>query len=213
MQMNKLKISGLLALGWILAGLGHVSAQSYNRRTAAGIDPARVQLADMEQDMAHLKTVVAQMRLEIEQLARQNAELKRTLESQVEMLQTFLTKERFTQTVGALRIEMKSAGEARNRQIISEVSKQLGQLANQTDKALRALAKSIDLQPEIVELSSFSDNYPRDGIVYTVQSGDTLSEIAQQFNSTVHDIQNANQIADPTKLKVGRSLFIPQETK
>ena len=212
-MQNKLKISGLLALGWIFVGFGPVLAQSFNARNAVEIDPLRVQLADLEQDVAYLKTIVAQLRLEIEQLARENTELERSIESQAELLKSFLTEERFTQTVHALRDEMKSAGEARNRQVISEVSKQLERLANQTDEALRALAKSIDVQPEIVKLSTFSDNYPRDGIVYKVLSGDTLSEIAQKFNSTVRDIQDANHIDDPTKLKVGRTLFIPQETK
>ncbi len=212
-MQNKLKISGLLALGWIFVGLGPVIAEPSNALNAAGIDPLRVQLADLEQDVAYLKTVVAQLSLEIEQLARQNTELERIIESQAELLQSFLTNEHFTQTVSALRDEMKSTGEARNRQVISEVSKQLERLANQTDEALKALAKSIDVQPEIVKLSTFSDNYPRDGIVYKVLSGDTLSEIAQKFDSTVRDIQDANHIDDPTKLKVGRTLFIPQETK
>ena len=56
----------------------------------------------------------------------------------------------------------------------------------------------------------FSDNYPKSGVSYEVQSGDTLSQIAVQFGSRVEYIQNANQINDPARdLRVGDIIFIP----
>ena len=56
----------------------------------------------------------------------------------------------------------------------------------------------------------FSDNYPKSGVSYEVQSGDTLSQIAVQFGSSVEYIQNANQINDPARdLLVGDIIFIP----
>ena len=216
MQIRK-NISGILASGFILAGcsiaITQSSAESRQMQKSTEIDPSRIQLANLEQDIAYLKTALAQIRLEFEQLARQNADLKKTLNSRAVLLESYITRESFTHSINALREEMKSAGETGQKQIIGEVSRQLERLANQTDEAIKALAKSIDAQPEIIDIKTFSDKYSRDGIAYTVQSGDTLSEIAHKFNSTVSDIKNANRIADPKKLKVGRTLFIPQEEK
>ena len=51
---------------------------------------------------------------------------------------------------------------------------------------------------------------PAQGASYTVQAGDTLSKIADQFGTTAEAIAQANAIADPTQLEVGQVLIIPQ---
>jgi LysM repeat protein len=43
-----------------------------------------------------------------------------------------------------------------------------------------------------------------------VQAGDTLAVIAKNNNAKLSDIINANKIADPTRIRVGQTLFIPQ---
>ena len=56
----------------------------------------------------------------------------------------------------------------------------------------------------------FSDDYPKTGLSYEVQPGDTLSQIALKFGSTVRFIQDANQIKDPARdLRIGDTIFIP----
>lgn len=45
--------------------------------------------------------------------------------------------------------------------------------------------------------------------VYTVKSGDTLSQVATQFHTTVKAIQSANGLTD-TRIKVGQKLKIPK---
>lgn len=45
--------------------------------------------------------------------------------------------------------------------------------------------------------------------VYTVQAGDTLSEIAEKVNVSVDQIAARNNIADPEALLVGQTLIIP----
>lgn len=44
---------------------------------------------------------------------------------------------------------------------------------------------------------------------YKVKSGDTLSEIAQKFGTTISALVKANNIADPNKIYVGQILIIP----
>jgi LysM repeat protein len=55
----------------------------------------------------------------------------------------------------------------------------------------------------------FTEDYPKEGVSYTVQRGDTLSSIAQKHGARVADIVNANKITDPTRIQVGQTLFIP----
>lgn len=44
---------------------------------------------------------------------------------------------------------------------------------------------------------------------YTVQQGDTLAAIAQQFGTTVEALQTANGIEDPNEIVIGQVLVIP----
>lgn len=44
---------------------------------------------------------------------------------------------------------------------------------------------------------------------YTVRSGDTLSEIARRFDSTVDAIVEANDLDDPDVIEVGQELVVP----
>lgn len=44
---------------------------------------------------------------------------------------------------------------------------------------------------------------------YQIKSGDTLSKIAKQYNTTVQALAAANKIADPNKIQAGATLNIP----
>lgn len=48
-----------------------------------------------------------------------------------------------------------------------------------------------------------------EGPTYIVQSGDTLSSIADRFNITLTDLMNANGISNPDQLSAGQPLVIP----
>ncbi len=50
---------------------------------------------------------------------------------------------------------------------------------------------------------------PAGSQTYTVQDGDTLWDIAQQFDVSVDDIIAANDLADENALKLGEELIIP----
>jgi lysozyme len=50
---------------------------------------------------------------------------------------------------------------------------------------------------------------PANGNCYTVQTGDTLSDIAKQFNVSVNQLVTANNIANPNLIAAGQVLTIP----
>lgn len=47
------------------------------------------------------------------------------------------------------------------------------------------------------------------GYTHVVESGQTLSAIAQAYKVSVKSIMKANKIKDPTRVRVGQELFIP----
>jgi len=47
---------------------------------------------------------------------------------------------------------------------------------------------------------------------YTVQQGDSLSSIAQQFGTTADELARINGITDPNSLSVGQKLQVPRPT-
>src|SRR5581483_9575685 len=103
---------------------------------------------------------------------------------------------------------IKASAAATKSETLEQVSAQMEKLAKQTNAALADLAKGQATRANVQ--TSFSEDYPKEGVSYTVQKGDTLSSIAKKTNASMHDIINANKISDPTKLMVGQSLFIPQ---
>lgn len=63
-----------------------------------------------------------------------------------------------------------------------------------------------ETEPEEEDLDTEPDNGETS---YEVQSGDTLSTIAAEFDTTVEEILEVNDIDDPDLLHVGEELVIP----
>ncbi|WP_139264011.1 LysM peptidoglycan-binding domain-containing protein, partial [Bacillus licheniformis] len=59
-----------------------------------------------------------------------------------------------------------------------------------------------------VETNPKPSKKPGKRTTYTVKKGDTLSEIAQKYNTTVKALQSLNNIKDPNKIYVGQKLKI-----
>ncbi len=56
--------------------------------------------------------------------------------------------------------------------------------------------------------SDYQSDYPVDYSHYTVRRGDTLSQIAQRYNTTVSAVQRANGLSS-SRIRVGQRLSIP----
>ena len=163
----------------------------------------RAFVADLSQDITLMDRQIRSLSLEIEILKDNQAETNnrpslRALEMKLNQMGNDLN---------ALKLAL-SAQERRIKQaVLDEVNKQMNVYVSNINSRLGYIDDS-ENKLDVKEV--FSDNYPKSGVSYEVQSGDTLSQIAVQFGSRVEYIQNANQINDPARdLLVGDIIFIP----
>ncbi len=66
-----------------------------------------------------------------------------------------------------------------------------------------------EMPPEEISEESTVNSF----VEYTIKSGDTLSEIAKKYNTTVEKLASINNIADVNKIYSGDVLKIPQTTE
>ena len=167
----------------------------------------RVAVAGLKQDLSLLSQEVRTLRLEIEQLSRQNSSLRARITSSEadQSLQEQLTA--ISSGIERVRLEYKAADSKNKDTIIAELNQQMAALTKQVRDAIHSVANA---QPKISIPTNFSDDYPKTGVSYTVESGDTLSAIARAHGSSTKHIQNANKIVNPSRdLQIGQTIFIP----
>ena len=166
------------------------------------VDQSRVELANLRQDVMLLTQRVGELTMTVEQLNRENSAL------QTKASQSYVTVEQLNRAVADLNRTMQGAMTDQKREVLNQVAGQIERLGRQTNAALDALAKNQATRPAVQ--TSFSEDFPKEGVNYTVVNGDTLSGIAKKTGAKLADIRNANKIADDTKIRVGQTLFIPQ---
>jgi len=162
----------------------------------------RAEIASLRQDVLLLSQRVGELSMAVEQLTRENTAL------QTKASQNYVTVEQLNRSVAETNRVMQGALGDQKREVLAQVASQLEKLGRQTNAALDALAKNQATRP--VVQTTFSEDFPKEGINYTVQNGDTLAVIAKKNNAKQQDIINANKIADPGRLRAGQTLFIPQ---
>lgn len=167
-------------------------------------------VANLSEDMRGLKQKMNELQLRVEQLERENSELKGKASD------NYATVAQLNEAVADINRSIKSSAATTKSETLQQVSVQMEKLANQTNAAMESLANSINAHsaataaaPAHPAQTSFSDNYPKEGINYTVQKGETLAVIARKTGGKQQDIINANKITDPSKIQAGQSLFIP----
>ena len=171
---------------------------------------AKIILANLKQDLELVSRDLNSLRSEVEMLRRENAQLRvaihqdnRSKDSSLQSGAVLELQNRLQALELAFRQSEKDRG---SRQ--EEISKKFQQIIEQMNKGFEQVTKSKAPKPQA---PSFSNDYPKNGFVHTVEKGETISSIAVKYKSKVSWIINANQIADPTKVFVGRELFVPQK--
>ena len=167
----------------------------------------RVAVAGLKQDLSLLSQEVRTLRLEIEQLSRENSALRARITSNEadQSLQEQLKAISFG--IEKVRLEYKAADSKNKVTIIAELNQQIEVLTKKVQAAIHSVANA---QPKTSIPPKFYDDYPKTGVSYTVESGDTLSAIARIHGSSTKHIQNANKIVNPSRdLQRGQTIFIP----
>lgn len=174
---------------------------------------ANVEIANLKQDLQLFSREVAGLRSEVELMRRENAQLRMALEQ--------ITRQSNARTGDSQ--GMMSQVDARLRTIEKRVSaneQALGAMKSNVDSKMSDLITQMNKGFEKVSSSSvsssapqptFSTDYPQKGFVHKVEKGETVSSIAKKYQSKISWIINANQIADATKVNVGKELFVPQK--
>lgn len=194
--------------------------QTASAQTSRPVEPRqaydqRVELANLKADIQVLDRRLREMNIAMEDLALRNRQLAAELEQtkrQATQASGGVRHAQLDQAINQLRQQIQAASSEQRRQILKEVTQQIEALGNQTQAAIDTLARSVSARPGTTATpqQSFSEDFPKEGVSYTVQAGDTLSGIASRHNSTIRDIQNANQISNPASIQIGQTLFIPQ---
>jgi len=198
--MTKFSFRALLSFISVFLLVSPVAAQ----------DNLRVAVANLSQDVNLLGQSLKTMRLEIEELRRENARLRSQVSTASSKSDTNAQISNLSVAIETLRREYGSADAQQRQQILAELNRQISALAKETQVAINSIAKAAYNQPKVATPVHFSDNFPKTGKTYVVRSGDTLSKIARDHGSTIKHIQNANKIVNPSKdLQVGETIFIP----
>ena len=169
---------------------------------------AQVELANLREDIRGLTQRVGELSLRLEQLERENGELHAKSRSADK---NYVTLVQLNEAVADLNRVVKSAVATSKTETLQHVATQMEKLAKQTNSALDALGKNQATRPAVN--SNFTEDYPKEGVSYTVQKGDTLAVIAKKTGAKQQDIINANKISDPARIMLGQTLFIPVSAK
>jgi LysM repeat protein len=184
---------------WKFLLIGCVTSAIALGQTAA----SSIDVANLREDVRGLTQRVGDLTLRLEQLERENNDLK----SRVSSDRTYATTLQLTQAVDDLERTIHGAVATSKAETLQQVATQLEKLAKQTNAALDSLAKTQATRPTVQ--SNFSEDYVKEGSNYTVQKGDTIAVIAKKTGARAQDIVNANKLSDPSRIVVGQTLFIP----
>jgi LysM repeat protein len=164
----------------------------------------QIDLANLREDVRGLTQRIGELSLKLEQLERENSELRQHISG---VDRNLVTVSQLNDTVTELRAKIAAAAATTKSETLVQVAAQMEKLGKQTNAALDSLAKSQATRPAVQ--TKFSEEYSKEGVSYTVQKGDTLAVIAKKTGAKQQDIINANKITDPSRIAVGQTLFIP----
>ena len=172
---------------------------------------ANVQVANLKQDLELIAREVASLRSEVELLRRENAQLRVALEQVNVSAKAGNDQAAISQLEGRVRVveQKASANEQARSELQNNFNGKIGELIRQMNDGFSKVTSSVSSASS--NTPSFNTDYPQKGFVHKVEKGETVSSIAKKYQSKVDWIINANQIADPKKVFVGKELFVPQK--
>ena len=165
---------------------------------------AQVELANMREDVRGLTQRIGELSLRLEQLERENRDL-RSKHSAAE--KGYATIVLLNDAISDLNRVIKTSVASAKTETLQQVAGQMEKLGKQTNIALDSLAKNQTTRP--ATNPTFGEDYPKEGVSYTVQKGDSLASVSKKTGARQQDIINANKITDPSHITVGQTLFIP----
>ena len=162
-----------------------------------------------ESDLAKIKTSSEMTNVECQRLAEQIASLSRNQQLIDNRLRSVEVRsgsvDQTQQDVAALRRELESVRvdrEALRAQIT-------GDLATKIEKVAARQQQSVQTAPRQRTPTNTQNSASGSGYEHKVERGQTLSEIARGYNTTISKIIKANKIKKPSNIRVGQILFIP----
>ncbi len=206
MGLRHLRVGGIFLL--LTAGVLVLRAQSAPPPAPVATAPS---LAGMSQDVQELQRTVSQLSLQVENLTQENERLQQQIPSKQDiqvMIQNAIAESR-----ADTKKDIDQAKADVSKDILADVSQQLKALAEDTDAQLKKLAAAIAEKPVATPVvaiprAPLPPNTPVK--IITVQRGDSLAKLAQQYKVSKSDILSANpQLSDPNKLYEGQQLGIP----
>ena len=171
-----------------------------------------VQVANLKQDLELISRELAGLRSEVELLRRENAQLRVVVDSisqkyKSDQVDSSTQMVQINGRLSALEKRVQSNAVSQGK-IQTSFNQQIQELIKQMNNGFEKISKGTVSQSPA---QTFSTDYPQKGFVHKVEKGETVSSIAKKYESKVKWIIDANQIADPTKVYVGKELFVPQK--
>ncbi len=181
--------------------------QGYSQPTRMS-NPSGSARASLSQDVALLKEQLGEMRFEVERLLRENQAIELRMKKLEAQGASAVSDVVFRQELASLKAEFNRLSKAQREELANQITKQIKALANEIERGGGSSRGGNAVAPPVI--TEWDPNsFPKTGIYYKVQSGDTLSKIASEVGSKVSYITHANKIPNPDRLQVGRELFIP----
>src|SRR5688572_12377170 len=119
---------------------------------------AQVDLANLREDVRGLTQRVGELTLRLEQLERENAELRSRSNAADK---SYATVAQLNDAIADLNRNVRTAVSASKAETLQQVSAQLEKLGKQTNAALDSLAKSSATRPTVQ--TTFAEDYPKEG--------------------------------------------------
>ncbi|MDD2456502.1 MAG: LysM domain-containing protein [Kiritimatiellae bacterium] len=166
-------------------------------------------------DVARVVTNTQQMSLDFRQLSEQMTVLNRNqelLDSRLAQIEAQLgSAVRSQDDIAALRRDLQSIRAEREtlrKEITDDLASRIEKIAARQQTEINAARKAAARSAQQSGARSAAAA-GRSGYEHKVERGQTLSEIARGYGKSMDAIMKANKISDPSLLRVGQILFIP----